>query len=150
MKQNSCSTSTDRSLNKGQPVLEFVTITVPAPLGGIGADVPVKFKTPHLFFFICSITSAVADSFVALHFTPQNFNSGGLTTINPTGGEQWIPFSNRSVSNGRCEGRWIKFNEPVQNFFITADHPSANPASGNYQITMLGTDDIEAVISERL
>ena len=144
-----CQTSSDRSLNLGQPVLEFRTISVPASATGIGVDIVVKFNAPHRFFMIASILQACADAMVCVSLTPQKFNSAGSTAINPTGGEQWIPFSNKQNSSGRAEGRWIKFRQPVQSFYVTADHPSNNPASGQYAMTILGTDDIEAVIAER-
>ncbi len=150
MKQNQqCSTSTARSLNQGQPILEFQTVSIPAANGQIGVDILVKFNAPHRFFMIASITNATNDAMVALSMVKTNYNPGGLNQIVPTGGEQWIPFSNKQSSAGKAEGRWIKFREPVQQFFITADHPSNNPASNQYYITFLGTDDIEAVISDR-
>lgn len=150
IKNSRCTTSNQRDLSLGQPILEFVTVTVPAGLGQIGIDIPVKFKTPHKFFMICSILSTVSDSMVAISFQPSGYsNAAGGTQIQPTGAEQWFPFSNKTNSAGRCEGRWIKFKVPVQSFFLTADHPSNNPAGGQYFLTLLGTDDIEMVISER-
>lgn len=145
-----CTTSNQRDLSLGQPILEFKTITVPAGLTTIGIDIPVKFSKAYKFFMIVSILSTCADAMVAISFAPSGYNnSAGLTGIVPTGGEQWIPFSNKNNSAGRAEGRWIKFDVPVQNFFLTADHPSNNPAAGSYSLTIMGTDDIETVISER-
>lgn len=149
IKNSRCATSNQRDLSLGQPILEFLTVTVPAGLTTIGIDIPVKFKTPHKFFMIASILAAVGDAMVAVAFTPQNYNNAGGTQIQPTGGEQWIPFSNKTNSAGRCEGRWIRFAIPVQSFFLTADHPSNNPAGATYFLTLLGTDDIEMLISER-
>ena len=150
VKDRRCTTSNQRDLSLGQPILEFVTITVPAGISTIGIDLPVKFKQAHTFFMIVSILSTCADAMVAISFVPAGYNnSAGLTGIVPTGGEQWIPFSNKNNSAGKAEGRFIKFDVPVQNFFLTADHPSNNPASGSYLLTIMGTDDIEMVISER-
>jgi hypothetical protein len=149
-KGDRCTTSVQNQINNGQPILEFRTVTVPAGLTTIGVDLPVAFTAPHKFFMIVSIAGPVSDAFVAISFTKQNFNTGGTTQIIPTGGEQWIPFSNKSNSAGRCEGRYIRFEIPVQTFFLTADHPTNNPVAGQYFLTILGTDDIEAVISERV
>jgi hypothetical protein len=149
MKNQQCETSSARSLNQGMPQLEFVTIQVPAANGQIGVDLPVVFKLPHRFFFIASINYQCADAGVFLSLTKQGFNAAGGNQIFPTGGENWIPFSNKTNSAGRAEGRYIRFVPPVTSFFITADHPSANPASNNYALTICGTDDIEELISER-
>lgn len=147
MKSARCQTGVQNQINIGQPIFEFQTVTIPATAGVIGVDIPVKFNAPHKFFMVCSILNTVNTSMVCFHFKPLGFNSGGTSSITPTGAEQWIPLSNPNSSAGKVEGRWIKFRTPVQSFFITADHPAANP--GTYQITILGTDDIEAVISER-
>src|SRR6516164_7684868 len=149
MKQNNCQTSTDRSLNQGQPILEFVKVTIPAGATTIGIDIPVHFNVSHTFFMVVSILQSCSDAMVCISVAKQNYNNLGLVLINPTGGEQWIPLSNKQNSSGRVEGRWIKFETAIQDFFITADHPTSNPVAGNYPITILGTDDIEAVISER-
>lgn len=149
VKTSRCVTGSQRDLSLGQPLLEFVTVTVPAGATTIGVDLPVKFKSPHRFFMIVSILASVADAMVAISFAPSGYVQSGATQIQPTGGEQWLPFSNKSNSAGRAEGRWIRFDVPVQNFLLSADHPTANPAAGQYFLTIMGTDDIEMVISER-
>lgn len=146
-----CKTGVQDQISLGQPIFEFKTIAVPAALNQIATDILVRFSKPYLFFMICSITSAVSDSMFAIAFVPANYqNTGGSAQIQPTGGEQWIPFSNRNNSTGRAEGRFIKFRTPVQQFYLTADHPSQNPATGNqYFVTILATNDIDYVIAER-
>ena len=147
--RKNCSTGSARSLNQGAISIEFQTVSLTGASDVINTDVLVKFNSPHRFFMVASVTQVNAASMLALSFSPVGYqNTGASNTINPTGGENWIPLSNPQNSAGRPEGRWIKFSEPVQQFYITSDHPSGIIAGG-YKITFLGTDDIEMVISER-
>jgi len=148
-RESQCRTSAQDQLNLGQPVLDFVTVTVPATATTYGTDILVKFAKPHRFFMIASILSTVANAGLFVHLKQLGLPQNGTPQITPTGGENWVPISNSLNSAGRCEGRWFKFREPVTQFYIDADHPTVNPAGGQYNITFLGTDDIDAIISER-
>jgi len=147
-----CNTGSQRQINQGAlPDIEFVTVTLLQGnvLTAVDRDILVQFKRPHKFICLVSIASFFAASDIFMHFSPLGYPvANGSNTITPTGGEPWIPLANLVNSSGRAEGRWIKFNVPVQQFYIDADHKagqSANP----YLITFMGSNDIEDVISER-
>lgn len=148
MKNDSCKTSSARSLNQGQAQIEYVTIQPTTVLNTVTRDMLVQFRTPHKFFFVASMTNGFSTSSLFVHFAPLGLtpNNGG-NVIQPTGGENWIPIANAQNSTGRAEGRWFRFAVPVQSFLVDVDHAAGT--GGPFLITFGGTDDIEEVIAER-
>lgn len=149
MASKSCANGSQNQINQGQPSIEFVTVTLTTVLNTMSRDVLVKFNAAHRFFFIASVTGQYANSGLWIHFTQLQLPPANPSnTMQPTGTEQWIPLANSNNSAGRSEGRFIKFNRPVQSFYIDADHPAASGA-GTYSVTFAGTDDIDFMIAER-
>lgn len=137
----------------GQPNIDYVTFKmVINPAGPCIRDFFAGFPHPHRFFFIASMDRSYSGSSLFIHLKPLDYpfvNPPGLE-IEPTGGEPWIPIfcgENQGVPSA-MEGRWIRFRNPIQGFYIDSDHP--NGGSGPVTITFGATDDIDAMDTERL
>ncbi len=149
-------TSSQRSLNQGSAQIEFVTFDVgpflpPFP-GGVAYDIPLAFSKPRLLLGVCSIQSPYEGTNIFLHFEPTGLSRAtGSIGIIPLGTERWIPLQDgQAVSGGSSEGRFIRFKTPIQNFYVSCDHPNGGVGSLGLHITLFGTDDVEDALLMRV
>lgn len=148
---SSCATGVQNQIGNGQIDLEFVTVTLTQgnAANGVDRDIHVKFTKPHTFFMLASIASVFVGSSVFVHFRPLGLNQVNTgASITPSGSENWLPLANLVNSGDRAEGRWIKFNRPVIEFWIDADHAGHTGAEA-YLMTFLGSNDIDFAVVEQ-
>lgn len=152
MASKPCATGVQNQVSNGAIDIEFATVTLVQGnnANGVDRDIHVLFKKPHTFFMLAAITSVFASCSVYVHFRPLQLPTANTgTSITPSGGENWIPLANLTLAAGdKAEGRWLKFNRPVIEFWIDADH-SGHTGAETFLMTFLGSNDIDFAVAEQ-